>query len=325
MGCCSSGIKVEEPPDTGREGGFFEAKEEQVAIKKFNQKQNEIIDKFNKKKGNSNNVGLSNISSCYIKYKNSSKGPIYTIESNAENVLKFLENINPFNEEIKKNKDVNNLQTELYETELYYSNIIKPNSPNLQIKSTQKIHNNYKLNLKLKNIKTNQSKTFDFNNLDKPLLIIFFNILSEKAVNKIREFKLKELELINQESKNFILLPIINIFVDQYENVCNNKKYKRFLEIINENNISQEDDNYYVLIKTINDHFTQLFQIDKMKQSKCIVINRNSEISLILDEKIEYLNYDMIDFFLNTRNSEYSKDYFSFENKQDIINILDKY
>ena len=325
MGCCGAETKEEKPPQE-EENNFFETQEEQIAIKKVTEKQNEIIDKFNKKKGNSKSVGLSNISSCYIKFGNSSKGTKYKVESNAENVLKFLENLNPFNEEIKKNKDINNLQTELYETEMYYSNIIKTKSQkNLQIKSTQKIHNNYNLILRLKNIKTNQSKNFDFNNLDKPLLIIFFNILSEKALNKIKEFKIKEIELFEQENKNFILLPIINIFVDQYENVCNNKKYKQILEIIKENNtnINGEDNDYFVLIKSINDHFTQLFELEKMKHNKCIIINRNSEISLIFDEKIEYLNFDIIDFFLNTRNSEYSKDYFSFENKQQIIDILE--
>ena len=324
MGCCGAETKEEKPPQE-EENNFFETQEEQIAIKKVTEKQNEIIDKFNKKKGNSKSVGLSNISSCYIKFGNSSKGTKYKVESNAENVLKFLENLNPFNEEIKKNKDINNLQTELYETEMYYSNIIKTKSQkNLQIKSTQKIHNNYNLILRLKNIKTNQSKNFDFNNLDKPLIIIFFNILSEKALNKIKEFKIKEIELFEQENKNFILLPIINIFVDQYENVCNNKKYKQILEIIKENNtnINGEDNDYFVLIKSINDHFTQLFELEKMKHNKCIIINRNSEISLIFDEKIEYLNFDIIDFFLNTRNSEYSKDYFSFENKQQIIDIL---
>ena len=61
-----------------------------------------------------------------------------------------------------------------------------------------------------------------------------------------------------------------------------------------------------------------------MKQSKCIFINRSSEISIILDDKVEYLNYEMIDFFLNVRNNEYSNDYFSLERKQDIINILEK-
>ena len=128
------------------------------------------------------------------------------------------------------------------------------------------------------------------------------------------------------QKKNFILLPILNIFIDKYENVWNNKKYKQILEIIKSNNtnINGEDNDYFVLIKNINDHFTQLFELEKMKLSKCIIINRNSEISLILDEKKEYMNYDMIDFFLNIRNSEYSKDYFSFDNKQDIIDILER-
>ena len=326
MGCSSSPEVKEEKPSEEQNKNFFETKEEEIAVKKITERQNEIIDKFNKKQGNSKNVGLSNISSCYIKFRNSSTGTKYTIESKAENILKFLENINPFNEEIKLNKDVNNLQTELYETEMYYSNIIKPKSKNLLIKSTQKIHNKYNLILKLKNIKTNQSKNFDFNNLNKPLLIIFFDILSEKALDKIKEFKIKEIELSDNENKNFILLPILNIFVDQYENVCNNKKYKQILEIIKNNNtnINEEENDYFVLIKNINDYFTQLFELEKMKQSKCIIINRNSEISLILDEKIEYMNFDMVDFFLNTRNSEYSKDYFSFDNKQDIIDILER-
>ena len=322
MGCGCSDTKDEKPNDITN---FFDSKEDQIAIQRVTQKQNQIIDDFNKKQGNSNNVGLSNITSCYIKFKNSTKGTTYTTESNAENILKFLENINPFNEDIKNNKEINNLQTELYDAEAYYSKIMKPKSKNVQVKSTQKIHNNYNLSLKLKNIKTNQSKSFDFNNLDRPLLIIFFDILSEKALNKIKEFKMKEIELFNMHDKNFILLPIINIFVDQYENVCHSKKYKQIIDIINENHTDgAEANDYFVLIKNINDHFTQLFELDKMKQSKCVIINRNSEISLILDEKIEYLNFDIVDFFLNTRNSEYSEDYFSFENKQHIIDILEK-
>ena len=322
MGCGCSDTKDDMPNDITN---FFDSKEDQIAVQRVTQKQNQIIDDFNKKQGNSNNVGLSNITSCYIKFKNSTKGTTYTIESNAENILKFLENINPFNEDIKNNKDINNLQTELYDAEAYYSKIMKPKSKNVQVKSTQKIHNNYNLSLKLKNIKTNQSKSFDFNNLDRPLLIIFFDILSEKALNKIKEFKTKEIELFYMHDKNFILLPIINIFVDQYENVCHSKKYKQIIDIINDNHTDgAEANDYFVLIKNINDHFTQLFELDKMKQSKCVIINRNSEISLILDEKIEYLNFDIVDFFLNTRNSEYSKDYFSFENKQHIIDILEK-
>ena len=88
MGCGASDTKDENPNE--EEMNFFESKD-QIAIREVTKKQNEIIDKFNQKKGNSNNVGLSNITSCYIKFWNSSKGTKYTIESNAENILKFLE------------------------------------------------------------------------------------------------------------------------------------------------------------------------------------------------------------------------------------------
>ena len=323
MGCGSSDTKSTSENIPPPRNDFIETKEEENIKKQVNQKQNDIIEKYQKKKGNTKTVSLSNISSCFIKFWNTEKGPKYSIKSRDENILKFLEDINPFNENIKNNKDLNKLQTELYETELYYSKTSQ-NKPNnkLQVKSTQKIHNKYNLNLKLKNLGTNQSETFDFNDLDKPLLIIFFDFKEEKALNKILEFKKKEKELEENEEKNFLLLPIINIFVDQYESVSSSKRLRKMFDLLK--SLNGEDKDYYVLIKNVNDHFTHLFELEKMNQSKCIFINRNSEISLIFDEKIEYLNYEIIDFFLNTRNSEYSKDYFTAENKQDIINILEK-
>ena len=323
MGCGSSDTKSTSENIPPPRNDFIETKEEENIKKQVNQKQNDIIEKYQKKKGNTKTVSLSNISSCFIKFWNTEKGPKFSIKSRDENILKFLEDINPFNENIKNNKDLNKLQTELYETELYYSKTSQ-NKPNnkLQVKSTQKIHNKYNLNLKLKNLGTNQSETFDFNDLDKPLLIIFFDFKEEKALNKILEFKKKEKELEENEEKNFLLLPIINIFVDQYESVSSSKRLRKMFDLLK--SLNGEDKDYYVLIKNVNDHFTHLFELEKMKQSKCIFINRNSEISLIFDEKIEYLNYEIIDFFLNTRNSEYSKDYFTAENKQDIINILEK-
>jgi hypothetical protein len=323
MGCGSSDTKSTSENIPPPRNDFIETKEEENIKKQVNQKQNDIIEKYQKKKGNTKTVSLSNISSCFIKFWNTEKGPKFSIKSRDENILKFLEDINPFNENIKNNKDLNKLQTELYETELYYSKTSqsKPNNK-LQVKSTQKIHNKYNLNLKLKNLGTNQSETFDFNDLDKPLLIIFFDFKEEKALNKILEFKKKEKELEENEEKNFLLLPIINIFVDQYESVSSSKRLRKMFDLLK--SLNGEDKDYYVLIKNVNDHFTHLFELEKMNQSKCIFINRNSEISLIFDEKIEYLNYEIIDFFLNTRNSEYSKDYFTAENKQDIINILEK-
>ena len=327
MGCGSSDIQTEnENIALSPEKEILETKEENDNMnnikKQVIQKQNDILQKYQKKKGNTNKVSLSNISSCFIKFWNTQNGPKYLIKSKDENILKFLEDMNPFNENIKQNKDLNQLQNELYETELYYSKEAKLNSDNnLKIKSTQKIHSKYNLSLRLKNTGTNQCETFNFNELDKPLLIVFFKITDEKALNKIQEIKSKEIELENQEDKNFLFLPIINIFIDQYESISS-KKYKHIFDILKA--VNKDDLNYYVLLKNVNEHFTNLFELEKMKQSKCIFINRSSEISIILDEKIEYLNYEMIDFFLNVRNNEYSNDYFSLERKQDIINILEK-
>ena len=142
MGCSSSDVKTETSQPIQR-NDFVKTKEEENTKKQVNQKQNNIIEKFQKKKGNSNTVSLSNISSCFIKFWNTENGPKFSIKSKDENILKFLEDINPFNENIKNNKDINNLQTELYETELQYSKISQPKtSNNLQVKSIQRIHNN---------------------------------------------------------------------------------------------------------------------------------------------------------------------------------------
>ena len=266
MGCSSSDIKTEnENIALSPEKEILETKEENDNMnnikKQVIQKQNDILQKYQKKKGNTNKVSLSNISSCFIKFWNTQNGPKYLIKSKDENILKFLEDMNPFNENIKQNKDLNQLQNELYETELYYSKEAKLNSDNnLKIKSTQKIHSKYNLSLRLKNTGTNQCETFNFNELDKPLLIIFFKINEEKALNKIQEIKSKEIELENQEDKNFLFLPIINIFIDQYESISS-KKYKHIFDILKA--VNKDDLNYYVLLKNVNEHFTNLFELKK--------------------------------------------------------------
>ena len=205
MGCGSSSDVKSENIIIKERNDFLETKEEENIKKQVNQKQNDILEKYQKKKGNTNKVSLSNISSCFIKFWNTENCPKFSIKSKDENILKFLEDMNPFNENIKQNKDINKLQNDLYETELYYSKQTQPKSDNnLKVESTQKIHNKYNLSLKLKNLGTNQSETFNFNELDKPLLIIFFNIKEEKAINKIKEIILKEIEFEENEEKNFI-------------------------------------------------------------------------------------------------------------------------
>ena len=77
----------------------------------------------------------------------------------------------------------------------------------------------YEFKFELKNVIKNEFKLFEFNKLDKPILFIFFDILSLEAINKIKEFKEYESELINDNNKNFLLIPIMNVFVQEKEDL----------------------------------------------------------------------------------------------------------
>jgi hypothetical protein len=180
---------------------------------------------------------------------------------------------------------------------------------------TQVIHQDYEFKFKLKNVINNEYKMFEFNKLDRPILFIFFDILSLEAINKIKEFKEYESELLNDNNQNFLLIPIMNVFVQEKEDLSDQKK---FLESIN----IKED--CYILTQPKNSSFIKLFELDCVTQSKCIIINRNSEISLILEDQIQFLTKEMINFYLNTRNKDYTNDYFTSENKEEIKNILQK-
>ena len=107
----------------------------------------------------------------------------------------------------------------------------------------------------------------------------------------------------------------MNVFVQEKEDLSEQKKY---LESIN---ITED---CYILTQPLNSSFIKLFELDCITQSKCIIINRNSEISLILDEHIEFLTKEMINFYLNTRNSQYTNDYFTDENKEELKSVLQK-
>ena len=82
MGCSSSEIKTEnnsKPNIKPEIQEIDEIKEEEAVKTKINQKHNDLIEKYNRKKGHSKTVSLSNISSCFIKYWNTEKGPKYLI------------------------------------------------------------------------------------------------------------------------------------------------------------------------------------------------------------------------------------------------------
>ena len=287
--------------------------EEHEILEEIAKEEIEILNQFNSKYNDNEGITLASLSQYYL-HSNKENTNIISLSSN-EKIIKCLKNINPFNENIDENNDINLLKSKLVKIETKNPKLIKPVSPLFHLNLTQVIHQDYDFNFKLKNVITNKYKVFKFNSLDRPILFIFFDILSFESVNKIKEFKQYEKEIIKDENKNFLLIPIMNVFVQEKENLDEQKKY---LESININ------EDCYILTQPLNSNFIKLFELDCITQSKCIIINRNSEISLILEDHIEFLTKEMIDFYLNTRNSEYTNDYYQDENKNDLKNILQK-
>ena len=286
---------------------------EQEQLEQLAKEEIEIINQFNTKYSNNEGITLASLSQYYL-YSNKENTNIISLSSN-EKIIKCLKNINPFNSNIDENNDINLLKSKLVKIETNHPKLIKPISPLFHLNLTQVIHQDYEFNFKLKNVIKNEYKLFEFNQLDKPILFIFFDILSLEAINKIKEFKEYEKELLNDNNQNFLLIPIMNVFVQEKDNLSEQKKY---LESIN---ITED---CYILTQPINSSFIKLFELDCITQSKCIIINRNSEISLILEDHIEFLTKEMINFYLNTRNSQYTNDYFTSENKEELKNVLQK-
>ena len=286
---------------------------EQEQLEQIAKEEIEIINQFNTKYSNNEGITLASLSQYYL-YSNKENTNIISLSSN-EKIIKCLKNINPFNSNIDENNDINLLKSKLVKIETNHPKLIKPISPLFHLNLTQVIHQDYEFNFKLKNVIKNEYKLFEFNQLDKPILFIFFDILSLEAINKIKEFKEYEKELLNDNNQNFLLIPIMNVFVQEKDNLSEQKKYVESINIT---------EDCYILTQPINSSFIKLFELDCVTQSKCIIINRNSEISLILEDHIEFLTKEMINFYLNTRNSQYTNDYFTSENKEELKNVLQK-
>ena len=147
--------------------------------------------------------------------------------------------------------------------ETNHPKLIKPISPLFHLNLTQVIHQDYEFKFKLKNVINNEYKLFEFNKLDRPLLFVFFDILSYEAINKIKEFKEYEKELMNDSNQNFLLIPIMNVFVQEKENLSEQKKY---LESIN---ITED---CYILTQPLNSSFIHINTANKFKFYKIIRI-----------------------------------------------------
>ena len=164
----------------------------------------EILNQFNSKYSNNEGITLASLSQYYL-HSNKENTNIISLSSN-QKIIKCLKNINPFNSNLDENNDINLLKSKLVKIETKNPKLIKPVSPLFHLNLTQVIHQDYEFKFKLKNVITNEYKMFEFNQLDRPLFFIFFDILSLAAINKIKEFKEYEKELINDNNQNFMLI-----------------------------------------------------------------------------------------------------------------------
>ena len=141
----------------------------------------EILNQFNSKYNNNEGITLASLSQYYL-HSNKENTNIISLSSN-EKIIKCLKNINPFDSNLDENNDINLLKSKLVQIETNHPKLIKPVSPLFHLNLTQVIHQDYEFKFKLKKVITNEYKMFEFNQLDRPILFIFFDILSLEAIN----------------------------------------------------------------------------------------------------------------------------------------------
>ena len=219
----------------------------------------------------------------------------------------FINNNEYFNTKIKSEKK--EIESKLNEIGEKYDkpkdNLLLSNISFLNV--TQVLENNYNFSFKLKNAITNSAKIFNFNEYDRTLLFILFHLDSPGSIKKIKEIKKYENEVANNNDKKFELIAMIR------EN--SNQDFQEKLK-------SNDLDFCWLISENIDSNFIKLFGFDDVINSRCVFINKNSEISLILEDSIEYLTKEMIDFYLG-RKSEIAKldPYGFFQNKQQILEL----
>jgi hypothetical protein len=222
-------------------------------------------------------IELDYLSQYYINQKKDKVN--YSISNQI--LMTYKNNINPFEENVDENEDIIKIKKRIKKVEQKYEKkkiiTIKPMSPFLNL--TQAIHVNYNFIFELYNVITDKLDKYDFNNLEESLIIIHFNIKSDNAINKINEIKAFEKEL------KFKL-----ILIAKNNNDLNIKDYLKYIGI--------DLKDCYILSES-NSKFIKLFGLENNKyDSKCIIINQNSKISLILENDIEFLNKEFIEYYL---------------------------
>lgn len=129
------------------------------------------------------------------------------------------------------------------------------------------------------------------------------------------------------------LLILINAFLYYEEEIKKNFKEKKetfeLILMVKENKKELHDylklnniNNFYILTNKEKD-IMEAFGLNDIQNSKCIFYNKSSEISLILEDNIEYLSKKMIDYYLGySSKQKYNK--YNNTNKENFKRVLEQ-
>ena len=157
-------------------------------------------------------------------------------------------------------------------------------------------------------MENNNEETFPLQKCTKSLLFVIFDINALEVIQKIQEIKnyKDEANKDNDKEKHFDLILIV-------------KKNDKYIK----DKINRYKLGVYFLCEKPDSNFNKFFGNYEELDSKCIFINKNMEISLIIENDIEFLSKDTIEYYLE-RDSEINK-YGLFDcYKKDNINQLQK-
>ena len=295
--------------------------EKEIENINLTKEQNNIINQFNSSFPNLKGVELCTL----FKYRIilSKKNPNVRTIDKKKQYIKYLNEINPMFGNIDLHEIIFNLKNELSNIPIKDENNYKISNENeKKILKKIKLYENFNLNITqiifqdynfeffLWSLKKGNYQFFDFNILNKPILIIFFNYLSNIAIEKIKEVYNE----INYKTKNlFLFLPILNSFFKENEKDLINKRI--YLEIL-------DIDDFYILTQK-NKNFINLFQLNLITESKVIIINQNKEISYILNNKIEFLTKEIVEYYLYEKKfDEKERIYFNKKSKKEITELF---
>jgi len=224
--------------------------------------------------------------------------------------------INPL--KLKENNNLANQKDILKSKEIItkYENKIIPISSHLNL--MQHIFPEYQYTFKL-NSNSQKEKIIDFNKCYS-LIFILFNQKQNALIKKIKEIKNYEEKIKEQFKENI---------QETFELILMVKENKKELhDYLISNNIND----FYILTNKEKD-IMEAFGLNDVKSSKCIFYNKSSEISLILEENIEYLTEEMIEYYLgysskqeyNNYNNKNKENFKKFLEYSEFKNILKKF